>query len=41
VPVDLIENPDGHNYPGWRDALDPGLRTLLRAVWGAAGNDSP
>jgi enterochelin esterase-like enzyme len=41
VPVDLIENPDGHNYTGWRDALDPGLRTLLRAVWGAAGNDSP
>jgi enterochelin esterase family protein len=41
VPVDLIENPDGHNYTGWRDALDPGLRTLLRVVWGAAGNDSP
>jgi enterochelin esterase family protein len=40
VPVALIENPDGHNYTGWRDALDPGLRTLLRAVWGAAGNDS-
>lgn len=34
VPVDLIENPDGHNYTGWRDCLDPGLRRLLRSVWG-------
>ena len=33
VPTELIENPDGHNYTGWRDALDPGLRGLLRAVW--------
>lgn len=35
VPVHLIENPDGHNYTGWRDALDPGLRTLLGVVWNA------
>jgi enterochelin esterase-like enzyme len=38
VPTQLIENPDGHNYTGWRDCLDPGLRLLLRAVWGRAGN---
>lgn len=38
VPAELIENPDGHNYTGWRDALDPGLRHLLATVWDAAGN---
>ena len=38
VPTQLIENPDGHNYTGWRDCLDPGLRLLLRSAWGRAGN---
>jgi enterochelin esterase-like enzyme len=38
VPAQLIENPDGHNYTGWRDSLDPGLRLLLRAAWGRTGN---
>lgn len=33
VPAALIEHPDGHNYTGWRDCLDPGLRLLLRAAW--------
>ncbi len=35
VPVQLIEHPDGHNYTGWRDCLDPGLRRLLQAAWTA------
>ncbi len=35
VPTQLVENPDGHNYTGWRDCLDPGLRTLLKATWSA------
>ena len=38
VPTALIENPDGHNYTGWRDCLDPGLRLLLRTAWGRTGN---
>jgi enterochelin esterase-like enzyme len=38
VPTQLIENPDGHNYTGWRDCLDPGLRLLLRTAWGRTGN---
>lgn len=38
IPTELIENPDGHNYTGWRDALDPGLRLLLRTAWGRVGN---
>jgi len=38
VPTQLIEHPDGHNYTGWRDCLDPGLRLLLRAAWGRTGN---
>jgi enterochelin esterase family protein len=38
VPTQLIEHPDGHNYTGWRDCLDPGLRLLLRSAWGRAGN---
>jgi enterochelin esterase-like enzyme len=38
VPTELVENPDGHNYTGWRDALDPGLRHLLATAWDAAGN---
>ncbi len=37
IPTQLIENPDGHNYTGWRDCLDPGLRMLLRAAWGRTG----
>ena len=35
----FVENPDGHNYTGWRDCLDPGLRMLVQAAWGRAGND--
>ncbi len=38
VPTELIENPDGHNHTGWRDCLDPGLRVLMRTVWGRTGN---
>jgi enterochelin esterase-like enzyme len=38
VPTQLIEHPDGHNYTGWRDCLDPGLRLLLRSAWGRTGN---
>lgn len=34
VDVTLLENPDGHNYTGWRDALDPPLRRLLGVLWG-------
>lgn len=37
VPTDLVENPDGHNYTGWRDALDPGLRRLMRDTWSPSG----
>lgn len=33
VPVRFITNPDGHNYTGWRDCLDPVLGDLLRACW--------
>jgi enterochelin esterase-like enzyme len=32
-PAELVEVPDAHNYVGWRDAFDPGLTNLLRAVW--------
>jgi enterochelin esterase family protein len=31
--AELVEVPDAHNYVGWRDAFDPALTTLLRAVW--------
>jgi enterochelin esterase-like enzyme len=31
----LVEIPDAHNYVGWRDAFDPALTNLLRAVWEA------
>jgi enterochelin esterase family protein len=31
----LVEVPDAHNYVGWRDAFDPALTDLLRAVWTA------
>lgn len=36
VPTELTENPDGHNYTGWRDALDPTLHSLLTTVWGSS-----
>jgi enterochelin esterase-like enzyme len=32
-PVELFENPDAHNYVGWRDVFDPYLTDLLRYVW--------
>ena len=32
--VTLREVDDLHNYTAWRDALDPGLTDVLRAVWG-------
>ncbi|TDV55101.1 alpha/beta hydrolase [Actinophytocola oryzae] len=31
----LVEVADAHNYVGWRDAFDPSLTALLRAVWTA------
>ncbi len=37
VAVELVENPDGHNYTAWRDCLDPGLRLLLREAWNGTG----
>ncbi|HEX6887286.1 MAG TPA: alpha/beta hydrolase-fold protein [Candidatus Nanopelagicales bacterium] len=36
VPTVLLEHPDGHNHTGWRDSLDPGLRTLLQRLWAPA-----
>jgi enterochelin esterase family protein len=33
-PVRFIENPDMHNYTGWRDTLDPHLTDLLAFLWG-------
>ena len=33
--VTLREVADLHNYTAWRDALDPGLTDVLRAVWGS------
>ncbi len=32
-PVTLVENPDAHNYVGWRDTFDPALAGLMRRVW--------
>jgi enterochelin esterase-like enzyme len=32
-PVTFAEVPDGHNWIGWRDALDPHLTSLLQRVW--------
>jgi len=32
-PVTMIENPDAHNWVGWRDCLDPHLTALLQRVW--------
>jgi enterochelin esterase-like enzyme len=34
-PVSLTETPDAHNYTCWRDAFDPALTQLLKAVWNA------
>jgi enterochelin esterase-like enzyme len=34
-PARLFEVPDGHHFTAWRDALDPYLTDLLRAVWRA------
>jgi enterochelin esterase-like enzyme len=31
-PARLREVADGHNYTAWRDALDPGLTSVLRSV---------
>ena len=31
--VTLTEVADLHNYTAWRDSLDPGLTSVLRAVW--------
>jgi enterochelin esterase-like enzyme len=33
-PVRFVENPDMHNYTGWRDTLDPHLTDLLAFLWG-------
>jgi enterochelin esterase-like enzyme len=33
-PVRFVENPDMHNYTGWRDTLDPCLTDLLALLWG-------
>jgi len=32
-PIDLVANPDAHNWVGWRDTLEPHLTSLLRRVW--------
>jgi enterochelin esterase family protein len=32
-PATLHEGRDLHNYTAWRDAFDPHLTALLRAVW--------
>jgi enterochelin esterase-like enzyme len=32
-PVTMVENPDAHNWVGWRDCLDPHLTALLQRVW--------
>jgi enterochelin esterase family protein len=32
-PVRYTENPDMHNYTGWRDAFDPDLTELLAVLW--------
>jgi enterochelin esterase-like enzyme len=32
-PVEFVENPDAHNFTGWRDALDPHLIGLLWRAW--------
>ena len=35
--VHLAEVRDVHNYTAWRDAFDPHLLDLVKAVTGAAG----
>jgi enterochelin esterase-like enzyme len=37
-PTRLFEVPDGHNFTGWRDALDPHLTDLLSRVWSRTGD---
>ena len=32
-PVDHAENPDMHNYTGWRDTFDPHLTGLCALMW--------
>jgi enterochelin esterase-like enzyme len=32
-PVTFAENEGGHDWPAWRDALDPHLTALLRQAW--------
>jgi enterochelin esterase-like enzyme len=32
-PVTFAEVPDGHNWTGWRDALEPHLTALLHRVF--------
>lgn len=32
-PVDFTENPDMHNYTGWRDTFDPQLTGLCALLW--------
>ena len=32
-PVDHTENPDMHNYTGWRDTFDPHLTGLCALIW--------
>lgn len=32
--VELHENPDGHNWIGWRDAFEPHLARFLETMWG-------
>ena len=31
--VELIENPDAHNWVGWRDTFDPHLIDLINRMW--------
>lgn len=31
--AELVENPDGHNYVGWRDTFDPHLIDLMARLW--------
>lgn len=32
--IELVENPDGHNWTGWRDTFDPHLVDLINRMWG-------
>jgi enterochelin esterase family protein len=31
--VNFVENPDGHNWVGWRDTFDPHLVRLITEMW--------